>query len=274
MQKAIKMAVPLNYSEEQITHVVAKREVFDVLNLSEGDIWVTGSFCKKPISIPIRDIDFIVFRGSEQIANLTLEQIKEKLKIGINPPEIRILKNLNIISFAFPIYDSANGRTDRWCQIDLIFVDNISYASWFYLSTRDSNYKGAHRNILLSVIASLIKLNVVKKYENIPVRWNRLYLEPGGLYWGIQSIEGKSGKPTTTRTTLKKEFISNKLGEVIKEILGENASSHDTDSFERVYNFIKSPKFPYKKYVPIILKRVKEIYENAEMIIPEEIKNV
>jgi hypothetical protein len=279
-EKAIKNAVPIQQNELDSTINSVIRTLSTIFNLDSSSISLIGSTYKNPYNIPPRDVDFIVFKNHPNLKELSLENIKNKIQII--SPEVKIFNGLNIISFAYPIQIRELETPEilyyptgvqKIAQIDLMFVDDMEMAKWFYFVPHSmlSKYKGVHRNILLSVVASLVALKPTKYYQDTTVEWMRFYLDPSGLYYGRQSIEGKNGKPTNSRRTLERKLITNKPREIMTEIFGPKCGIFNTDSFERIWAYINSDDFPFKYRTPIIAKRTKEIFENAGIIVPEEL---
>jgi hypothetical protein len=166
--------------------------------------------------------------------------------------------------------------TSEYCQLDLMLVDNLNMASFFYWSPGSllSKYKGAHRTIFLATIASLIGMTPIEYWNSVPVTWKRYFFEAGGLYYGTQSIKSKrDGRPTQTRYTVSKKLVTTNPAEIIHTLLGHSAGLHHTASFERLYSAVWAPGFPFPNDRHKILNRTKSNLIEAHLPVPTEIQN-
>lgn len=276
--KAIKIASPIPQECANPTVAYVNREILQYLGIRSNNASVLGSIRNKNPQRPSGDIDFAVDKKVLCLRNNVQDPfsfVVQKMKQV--SPEVKDLRSMGIVSAAIPMFDG-NGHViaDKFAQLDIMLVDNVKMAEWFYYSPShlQSKYKGVYRTIFLSVIASIVRMTVTKYYQETPVIWNRLFLEPSGLYFGSQTIlSPKTHRPTVTRRTLNKELVTDVPSEVLKEILGPMAGMRDTESFERILTFIRSDKFHKPEFRNVIFGRLKAVYEDAKLIMPKELKN-
>lgn len=272
MSKAIKSAVPVDQAAAQPTICSIYKEILPALRLGPMEGCVIGSAGKKLANECSQDIDFALDRGAISRANNAPDPFDFVLSyLRTISPEVKDLRSLGLISCAYPISGS-----DARCQLDLMLVDNLKMASFFYWSPGSlmSKYKGAHRTIFLTTVTSLIKMLPIEYWNGVPVTWRRYFLEPGGLFYGTQTVKSpKDGRPTTVRRTLAKKLVSTDPAEIIHTILGHSAGLHHTASFEGVYSAIWDAGFPYPNDRHKILNRTKHNMREAHLPIPKELES-
>ena len=80
---------------------------------------------------------------------------------------------------------------------------------------------------------------------------------------------GKKGFVTKAHTTLKKEPVSDDPDEIIQIPFGEGYKASDFLTFEVLYDFVMSDKFPYKASRKEILQSAAEAMRKNGAPIPE-----
>ena len=60
---------------------------------------------------------------------------------GVKPEELK--RSGDNVHYCSPIYD-ANGKTDRFVQVDFMFVPDVPFALWSMRTAPDSSYKGVY----------------------------------------------------------------------------------------------------------------------------------
>jgi DNA polymerase/3'-5' exonuclease PolX len=117
-----------------------------------------------------------------------------------------IVKSGISVSYKTPIYSSNTTSTGDFVQTDFMFTSSCDYLKWFYSSEEKLPYKGRDKNILLSSIASS------KGYT--------------------LSMKGLSNKQT-------KELVSLNPKEIIKLVLGKDATTQDGKSIASIIMYLK-----------------------------------
>lgn len=265
--KAIKRAVPINQRNVEKTVNNIFVDILPALGLGPWDATVLGSTNKMMLDQSSGDIDIALNRkgipGTDPFGFV-------KTVVSVYP-EVKEMRGLGIVSIAYPIH-SADGLQDAdYCQVDLMLVDDLQMASFFYWAPNSfsSLYKGAHRTILLSTIAANVHTKPIKYWSNHPVVWSRLYLDAHGLHDGIQSNEGKQGRPCVTRKTLKKTLRTNDPTEILHTIIGPQAMIRDVESFERLYDVVQTSRFMFPNLRMKILSETKAHIKEAGLKMPK-----
>jgi DNA polymerase/3'-5' exonuclease PolX len=117
-----------------------------------------------------------------------------------------IVKSGISVSYKTPIYSNNTTPTGDFVQTDFMFTSSCDYLKWFYSSEEKLPYKGRDKNILLSSIASS------KGYT--------------------LSMKGLSNKQT-------KELVSLNPKEIIKLVLGKDATTQDGKSIASIIMYLK-----------------------------------
>lgn len=177
-----------------------KREVLDKLGVK--DFGPIGSVGKKETS---GDIDLAV----DVSKDFDHKEFHERLSnLGYDVSSA----SPTTISVRFPIYDEEGNKTDEWAQVDLMFGKKDWLEFGYYApGETESQYSGAHRNILLAAI----------------IRYARELAGKEGRTWAIDFNRGLSRKTRGKKTT--------KTGKEKEVIL---AKTHVTDNPEKVVKLL------------------------------------
>ena len=143
--------------------------------------------------------DFLSTQGIPEQDWMNLGKAQNKKLYGVNEPKNDgwIKDAGNQVHFKTPIRGaSKNG----FVQTDFMFVPNVEYSKYGFHSAQDSNYKGAHRNIMLASMAkaSGYKINqrdgLVSRDTNkvVSTNWDeiaKLLLNPTARREDLHSVE-------------------------------------------------------------------------------------
>jgi hypothetical protein len=210
------------------------------LGLSENflDNRLLGSVGKKTYS---GDIDIVM----DPIISEEVVEFFRDLKILYGVDSVR--KNGNIINVAVPIEQFNESYHDRLprtgkVQVDFIFAEP-EFTKLFHFSPGDeSAYKGVHRNIALSSIASLTEVFVSENLDDQgrhveKIRWK---WSPQGCFKIKRS--SKLSEDGRWLKTQKDEIIGEVLKDpqqIVEKFFGTDAAINDLDSFETIIEAVK-----------------------------------
>lgn len=220
------------------------------LGISYTDIRTLGSVFKKDES---GDIDILI-NGDIISENLNIKEDKhkqipeliyEKIK-GIYPEfETGFTGGLKISNIKFPII----GDDGKFVQIDIMTTfgkDCLRLGEFIYHSPgNNSKYKGSHRTSLLYTILRFVHVYPIEYFENGSIKsFDKFSLLPRGLVKQRKTLEGKNGTILKNPRTVVdvEEIISTEPNEIIKYILGEDATINDADSFEKIFQYIEDKR--------------------------------
>jgi hypothetical protein len=168
------------------------------------------------------------------------------------------MRQIGIISIAYPIISADGEQRGKKVQIDLMIVDSIEYAKWGYYSPdyAESEYKGLYRNELNFFIAKHAKLKPVYLIGDVPVTWDRYWFSTkDGLLHGTQTlISEKTCKITKTPRVMHKELVTNDPDRVASFLYGAEFGSDRILTFQDAISAMLSPFFPYKDKIQAIVK--------------------
>jgi len=244
--------------------------IFANIGIGKDGFAVIGSACKVGAS---NDIDIAI-----DINSLNLGATKKQIlvhfleEIEKFSDQVKIIWGFNIISFAQRI-QNFNGRQDNeYVQVDLMFVDNLEFAKFAWHSPGDeSEYKGVHRNLLLSAIAKSIRFKLLefdkdnRGYE-LPAIWEKLWFDvQRGIVEGVQSRIGKTGKILKSHKTISSKVISTDPDTISKALLGDFCTVDNTYSVEEIIKVINSENFIHKNVLKTIQKRFNEALQQNSL---------
>ena len=168
------------------------------------------------------------------------------------------MRQIGIISFAYPIANTDMSQSNQCVQIDLMLVDSLEYAVWGFYSPHyiESEYKGLYRNELNFFIAKHAAYQPLLTLDGIDVEWSRYWFSTrDGLCHGTQTcLSQKTGRVIKTPTILSKSLFSNDPDVVAKFLYGNHVDATEILTFEDALRQLNSSTFPYKKQRDSILK--------------------
>lgn len=237
-----------------------EQQLLSKFNLTLSDVGILGSTGKKASS---GDIDLAININMD--INTFYTKVTEYIKY-----EAVLLKGLNIVSIAFPIYDINGNKTNKFVQIDLMKVDDINYAKFSYYSPYSvdykgdigvndtkSKFKGLFRNEVLIAISSVIKEQNLKVDPNgkVLVFKKYQYTTDRGLIELTRSREGKRGILKHFKT-INSRFITKDINKITNILVGKSFSSADINSWENCIQTLESDKFVNKDKVVLIIQKL------------------
>ena len=288
---AIKSSRSIREDEVKQTLDHIKQALFPLLEISadkEGtDFLMIGSTGKKPNPDDLSgDID-ITYNGKDfaRKHGITFKEcskfLRDLIDVGIQnslgyPLEMNVLKGLNILSIGWPIKgDMSNGVV----QLDLIPVSSMDWARFIYYSpdyrTRESSWKSAHRNWLLSaaLIAQKEVLGTDEAGEVLDYKKPVLIL-PTGLWFHTKTyrskIKGRTRNLNPQKIEGSEELITDDPQEFIDFALGTGYKQEDVRTFEQVLKIMTSPNFKHKDFLPDIKEKFIELLNRTGLPIPPE----
>lgn len=281
---AIKKSSRINAANLDETYRLAL-EIFEEIGLPTENMEPLGSYGKKgpqgtygdiDISVPLHDLG--VFMGAEIES---LDDLKEfgpalRSKIESEGFEAKWIPGARVMAVGTPIVNVDGEQPDAWAQVDLMPSPESSrdYQRWVYSAPDygQSDFKGAHRNLLLEAIASVI-FREVKETETVdgaevPVVWDQFSLRPErGLYRKTLSRRGKRGLLKNPKTIEREYYpFSMDKHEIVRLLLGEGFEPGDFKSFESIWGVISDPTWEYYALLPEIKATFIEL---QDMEIPE-----
>lgn len=168
------------------------------------------------------------------------------------------MRQIGIISLAYPIISADGEQRGKKVQIDLMIVDSVEYAKWGYYSPHhnESEYKGLYRNELNFFIAKHAETKTSYLISDVPVSWTRYWFSTkDGLLWGSQTlISEKTGNVTKTPRVTHKELVTNDPDCVASFLYGEEVRADDILTFQDAISAMLSPAFPYKDKMQAIIR--------------------
>lgn len=290
---AIKASRRIREDEFQSTLESIRTKLFPILGIDPSKLHdqyiIIGSIGKKKkpddtsgdLDIGYDAVWFSEFNGitnkdcSIQIDN----QLDEKIEgvLGYKP-EIKLMRNLNIVSIGWPICgDESKGTV----QVDLIPLSSMEWADFIYYSPDykidESKYKSAHRNWLLASILSQRKNILERDQEGQTLDYETPVLVlSDGLFWHHKTYRGKIKNRLSRPVKIEgsERFVTNDPQEFIDFALGSGHTPNDVKTFESVLKIIGSPGFDLRDQLPEILDRFKKYIEKVGLPIPDEVNEI
>jgi hypothetical protein len=292
---AIKSSRSIREDEAQETIDHIKSILFPILGISPDkeftDYMLIGSIGKKinpddlsgDIDLGYNGTDFARKNGisfkecSAFLRDLLYRELPGSLGYQ---PEMKALPGLNILSIGWPIKgDEVNGIV----QLDLIPVTNMNWAKFIYYSPdyrlKESNWKSAHRNWLLSA-ALIAQQEILDRNEEGEIMDYKkpVLLLPSGLWLHTKTYKGERYKKGDLKMRLKnsqkvpgsEEFVTDDPQEFVDFALGTGYKPEDVRTFEQVLKIMTSPNFKYREFLPEIKEKFIELLNRTKLPIPPE----
>jgi len=275
---AIKISTRIQQENVESTLQSIYKNLLPVINIDINDIVILGSTGKKYKSSSSGDIDLAINKNSVLYKNNIIEKdlfnfLYNKL-ISISF-EIKDMRQMNIISIAWPISNYNGNQPNQYVQLDLMIVDSIEWAKWAFYSPAEweSPYKGLFRNEIMYSVAKYMNYKVIEIIDNINVTWERSFFDLNkGLLRGTQTILGKRGITKTIKTN-EKILISNDPDEVVKMMFGDNCKKEELLTWEETFAKIISPDFIHRDKILEILLMTKTGIINKGQTVPKELND-
>lgn len=187
----------INKAEVQPT--VEFLEVMTGLDIAENLLGSTGKVASSG------DIDIAIDKqavSKEQLIDRMIEQ-------GVNPDHLQ--KTGDSVHYMSPIWQEGGEKTDRFVQVDFMFVPDVQFAKWSMSTAPDSTYKGVY---LQKLRADLVRT------ANPDWKWNH--------FNGVLSRADNSS------------VFGFDPDKIAKGLLGKDATRADLESVERVLAALKN----------------------------------
>lgn len=157
-----------------------------------------------------------------------------------------INKQLHVFNFGY------KWNNEDIVQVDFMFVDDLEFAEFVYHSPdfrkNESKYKGMYQSALLMATAKAIHVDIEgndgpPKDGEAKEWYEYQFTQTDGLKLIKKSNIGKGGKPIKTAKKLEEKKITKNVAEILKNILGNDATKQDCNSFESLVDYLASDKF-------------------------------
>lgn len=172
--------------------------------------------------------------------NATIDDIQSKYPKSCT----KLWKGLNILSICFPIYGKKHIVTDSYCQIDLMQVSNLGWASWYYQCGDGLNNK--YRVLLLAEIFRV----VAPEYYIVPSK-------------GVFQRKWKVYHTSDPNFIMKTCFACNDTTRIL--------TPSDALTPEMCFDIILRPDWKHAKYLNEILDKYFCALEINHLPIPKEL---
>ena len=249
------------------------------LNIKSSDTSLLGSTGKKLPGGSSGDIDLAVScktisennnLTSSEIFDFIIEQSKKFTH------EIKDLRQIGLISIAWPISNYDGKQDGLYVQLDLMLVDSIDWATWAYYSPAEweSSWKGLYANEFLFFIAKHSAYKVIKSNENGEyIEVERYFFDISrGLMKGVQTYQGIH-KLLKKPKTLSKELVSDNIEFATRILFGDNIKPSEIRTYEGIMKIINdSDRFRFYKDRKIIFMEVAQGILNKGYPIPKDLQ--
>lgn len=284
--------IPAEYQRPTFD-VIEKDFLKKVLKLKPDEYTTLGSTFKKRPGETSGDIDIAVNGlriGSEFKLkfNEIVDKVYELLQKTFPNLEVNLTKGLGVTNIKFPQYNEKGEKTNDFVQIDFMVVDDIPMANFIYHSpdfTKDeSRYKGLYRSHLIFDIVKNIDFDGETEYyedefggkfKGMLKSFRKYTLTAHkGLVTQLKSFDGKRGRRKNASIIKGMDkFITKNIDDIAKFVLGPDATPMDLTSFESIYNWMQTDKFPHRHKFDQIIKDYKNTIIKKNMPLPSELED-
>ncbi len=216
--------------------------------------------------------------------NEVVDYVYERLKHLFPNLNVNLTKGLGVTNIAFPIHG-----TDKFVQIDFMVVNDLELAKFFYHSPNfifdESKYKGIYRTILMYEIVKSMDLDREETYFDdkefegkfkgqLKTFKKFTATAHDGIKKQMKSFVGKNG--VLKNAQIQREFdeiVTKEPIEIVKIILGQNATISDMNSFESIYHKMQSADFPHKNNFHKVIEDYKIRLKELNLPFPSELKD-
>lgn len=239
---------------------IKKRFFFPILGLADDEFCLLGSAGKKANPKDISgDLDIAIYLPKVAAlfqTGLNTKEILNSLQnlIKSNFPDIdtRVSIGFGICHMNWPIY----GRPNEKVQVDIMLSDSIEWSKFAWhspnLAKMESEFKGAHRNIILGEMVKSIVYEINSDKYNPEIE-----LKPGqiknikrlsfdianGLAEVVKNYVGKRGNIIKTAKTIEKNIKTKIPSDFVRIVLGEKFDISDCNSFESLFAVLNDPDY-------------------------------
>ena len=257
-----------------------KQEVEPILaKLGIKNYKLLGSALKKDDSSGDLDIgiewsEVLRAAGLENETNRnTTKEIINKLfqRAGLENIPLKFFGSMATI--AIPIV----GQEGEYVQTDLMFFDDLKYGEYAKLAPDKgtSKYKSVIKNFLFYAIFPALRFDEEYRDDEL-IGFKQYMVNDNGMFIKTTSrINQKNPDKKLLKNfkVIDREFITSDWNKIWNELMGPEFKKSDWNSFESLYDYMKSNKFKYRERLPEIIENFKEtMNNNQQMEIPKEIK--
>lgn len=274
---------PIPNSEVPDTLKFVSKNVLPLIGLEGLDIdaAVLGSAGKKPPAELSGDIDIAV--SIDKIAGhagIPLEDVLDYIERKMQKAgfQTNMQRGFHQVNVAIPI---GGDKKKGYVQIDLMCSDNLEWSKFAFHSPdyrkAESRYKGAHRGMLVTAVASEGMKEVVKTHEptgEMEEYEQMVYRNFDGLYKTRKTMMGKKGLVKTPKILKDYEKkITNIPEEAVEILFGKGVKPNDVNTFEKAWKAIHAGKFPFPGKRETIANKFLWYMRNLKLPVPSEIKD-
>lgn len=305
---AIKNISPIELDNVFYTARFFQKNILEPLNISLDSISFLGSTGKKDIS---GDIDIAIeyptaskITKDKYIFADMISKRAEEIGLQVNN---RIKTGFQMVHIGLPICDR-NGKTDKICQLDLMFVLDLSYAQFKYDAPGkgESKYNGATRSMLVNAFIKEASISCPDKFKDtdaIPyvvdgkeispyITYGFYALGPDTIQYNVKTFRGKKGRFLANPKKLIEDskecgcmvglLVSGLFNQSVKDNskLAQSNAEHVCHTFENLWGAIMFCKFKDKTLTDRIVKTFVRLFnaankwqytEDKKLVMPSEI---
>jgi hypothetical protein len=253
---AVEGVTRINQANVSWTYTNFREMLGGPLCFNSSNTAIIGSAGKKAWNETSGDIDIAVEVYNRDMLKFNIFDlyVEELTRLGY---AFKDMRQIGIISIAYPIMNYDDKQEGQLVQIDLMVVGSLDYAMWSYYSPQHlhSEYKGLYRNELNFFIAKHAELRPTVVQDGIVTEWERYWFSTSeGLLLGKQTLlSAKTGKITKTPRVHYKRVVTNDPDEVARFLYGPDVDSDGILTFEDALRAMNGPTFPYKDRINDII---------------------
>lgn len=305
---AIKNISPIELDNVFYTARFFQKNILEPLNISLDSISFLGSTGKKDIS---GDMDIAIeyptaskITKDKYILADMISKRAEEIGLQVNN---RIKTGFQMVHIGLPICDR-NGKTDKICQLDLMFVLDLSYAQFKYDAPGkgESKYNGATRSMLVNAFIKEASISCPDKFKDtdaIPyvvdgkeispyITYGFYALGPDTIQYNVKTFRGKKGRFLANPKKLIEDskecgcmvglLVSGLFNQSVEDNskLEQSYVEHVCHTFENLWSAIMFCKFKDKTLTDRIVKTFVRLFnaankwqytEDKKLVMPSEI---
>lgn len=287
-----------------------QENILEPLEISIDSVSFIGSTGKKDVS---GDMDIAIeypyatsFTKDKYILADMITKKAEELGLQTNN---RIKTGFQMVHIGLPICDEFGPIEDKICQLDLMFVSDLSYAQFKYDAPdkNESKYNGAVRSMLVNAFIKEASITCPDKFKDtdaIPyvvdgkeispyITYGFYALGPDSIQYNVKTYRGKKGNFLTNPRKITEEskdcgclvnlLVSKLFNDAVKNeiTLSQLMVEHVCHTFENLWNSIISANFKDLTLKDRIVKTFVRLFnaanswqyaENKKLSIPKEIE--
>ena len=304
---AIKNISPIKLNDIYYTFINFQEKILIPLQISNLNVCLLGSTGKKEIS---GDLDIAInYKLATSITNnkeVLAELIVNEAQKYNWQTNNRINTGFSMVHIGLPIITKNFKDTGKICQLDLMFVSDLSYAKFKYAAPTklESKYNGAIRSMLLNAFIKEASLKcpasanledkqpyiVNSKLISPYIKYSFYSLGPEQIQFNVKTYRGKKGfliNPKKIKEESKECGVD--VNKLINKLFKENSSTSihndynvfSINSFEILWKYLIEANFNDKTLLDRIVKTFIRLFNGANswqynknnmLLLPNEIK--